>query len=128
MVPLGIFVRRTNYVNAEMSDVATLRRKVAKLATLRRKNEREGNRPPFIEDPDERAARMHFNGIVKQFQGDNVIVIDIEPLFSTDAKTVRFVDRDGNQLYQDTDHLSTVKADLVRADLISAMIKRKPQL
>jgi len=96
-----------------------------------REGMREGNRPPFIEDPEERTARMDFNGKVKRRQGDNVIVVDIESLFSGgsgDAKIVRFVDKDGNELYQDTNHLSAVGANLVKAELVTAMIKHKPEV
>ena len=87
---------------------------------------RNGNRPPFIEDPEERAARMEVNEFVKSFQRDNVAVVDIEPLFSEGAGAVRFADNRGNQLYQDGGHLSAVGANLVKIDLTNAMINRKP--
>ena len=45
-----------------------------------------------------------------------------------DAKIVRFVDKDGNELYQDTNHLSAVGANLVKAELVTAMIKHKPEV
>ena len=82
---------------------------------------RNGNRPPFREDAAERAARVERNRFVKSVQGDNVRVIDIEPLFSRDASEIRFVDGRRNQLYQDRDHLSAAGAELVKPELLEAM-------
>jgi peptidoglycan/LPS O-acetylase OafA/YrhL len=83
---------------------------------------REGNRPPFFENPETRAARMQVNEFVKSFQRDNVKVVDIEAMFSGAAGEVRFTDNYGNQLYQDGDHLSAAGANLVKVDLSKAMI------
>ena len=47
-------------------------------------------------------------------------------LFSTGA--VRFSDQVGNPYYHDSAHLSAVGAALVKADLIEAMVKRRPAL
>jgi peptidoglycan/LPS O-acetylase OafA/YrhL len=47
---------------------------------------RAGIRPPFREDAAERAVRLARNEFVKSVQGDNVRVIDIEPLFSRDRR------------------------------------------
>jgi len=82
---------------------------------------RAGIRPPFREDAAERAARVERNRFVKSVQGDNVRVIDIEPLFSRDASEIRFVDGRRNQLYQDRDHLSAAGAELVKPELLEAM-------
>jgi len=87
---------------------------------------REGNRPPFFEDPEERAERIEVNEFVKSFQRDNVIVVDIDPLFSGAAGEVRFTDNHGNLLYQDGGHLTDVGANLVKAYLIKAMINVQP--
>jgi hypothetical protein len=89
---------------------------------------REGIRPPFTEDSGERAVRVDVNRFVKSFQADNVVVIDTEPLFSNEVGVIRFADKDGGPLYQDGDHLSTIGANLVKGELIKAMIKYKPAL
>jgi hypothetical protein len=82
---------------------------------------RNGNRPPFREDAAERVARIGRNQFVMSVQGDNVRVIDIEPLFSREAGEIRFVDERWNQLYQDRDHLSAAGAELVKPELLKAM-------
>jgi peptidoglycan/LPS O-acetylase OafA/YrhL len=89
---------------------------------------RNGNRPPFIEDPKERTARQKFNNVVKSLQRKNVTVVDIESLFSGNEGVVRFTDDYGNQLYQDSNHLSAAGANLVKAYLVKAMIDQKPAL
>jgi peptidoglycan/LPS O-acetylase OafA/YrhL len=81
---------------------------------------RNGSRPPFREDPAERAARMESNALVKGFQGGNVRVIDIELLLATDDGGIRFADNNANWLYNDSNHLSGIGADLVKADLVKA--------
>ena len=93
-----------------------------------REGMREGIRPPFTEDSGERAVRVDVNRFVKSFQADNVVVIDTEPLFSNEVGVIRFADKDGGPLYQDGDHLSTIGANLVKGELIKAMIKYKPAL
>lgn len=82
---------------------------------------RNGSRPPFLENAEERASRMERNEFVKSSQGGNVRVVDIEPLFSRDSGEIRFVDEQRRQLYQDRDHLSAAGASLVKAELIEAM-------
>ena len=90
-----------------------------------RESMRGGARPPFIEELEEGSARLDFNRFLKAFQGDNVRVIDIERLFSSSNGSINFTDNDGNQLYQDSDHLSGFGANLVRAELVKVM--RKPR-
>jgi peptidoglycan/LPS O-acetylase OafA/YrhL len=87
---------------------------------------RNGNRPPFMEDPAERAGRLAANAWVKSFQRDNVIVADTETLFSADTGEVQFADRDGRQLYQDNAHLSAVGANRVKDELNRIMVDYKP--
>ena len=82
---------------------------------------RNGNRPPFVENADERASRTALNEFVKSCQSDNVRVVDIEPLFSLGTGQIRFADGRGTQLYQDRDHLSAAGANLVKPELIEAM-------
>lgn len=89
---------------------------------------RNGNRPPFFEDPTERAVRLRVNHLVESFQRENVAVVDIESLFSSSAGEVRFIDTTGHQLYQDNGHLSAVGANLVKPELIKIMTGRKASL
>jgi hypothetical protein len=82
---------------------------------------RNGNRPPFRENAEERASRTDLNEIVKSCAVENVRVVDIEPLFSRNGGEIRFVDSRRRQLYQDRDHLSVAGASLVKPELIAAM-------
>jgi hypothetical protein len=50
-----------------------------------------------------------------------VRVIDIGPLFTTDDGGILFADKDGNQVYQDSGHLSASGAGLVKASLLNLM-------
>jgi peptidoglycan/LPS O-acetylase OafA/YrhL len=93
-----------------------------------RESIRNGSHPPFIEDPEERRGRLEANEWVKSFQRDNVIVADIETLFSTDKGVVQFTDLDGRQLYQDNAHLSAIGANRVKGELRRIMIDHKPNL
>ena len=86
---------------------------------------RNGSRPPFMEDLAERSSRTETNAFVKQFQGPNVVVIDIEPLFSKNDGSIRFIDNNGMLLYQDGGHLSDLGADVVRPDVIKAIREMK---
>ena len=90
-----------------------------------RESMRNGSRPPFMEEPVERAARMESNASVRGFNGDNVIAIDIEPLFAAEDGSIRFSDNDGKQFYHDSDHLSGIGADKVKTYLLKALTSRK---
>ena len=90
-----------------------------------RESMRNGSRPPFLEDPVEHALRAESNVFLKSFQGDNVIVIDIEPLFIVGDGSIRFNDDDGTLLYHDGNHLSDRGADLVKGDVIRAIRQLK---
>ena len=76
-----------------------------------RESLRNGSRPPFREDPVERVARSESNALLKSFQLDNVIVIDIEPLFVMTDGSIRFADDEGNVLYHDGPHISDAGAE-----------------
>ncbi len=86
---------------------------------------RDGSRPPFMEDQAERYKRTEANAYLKHFQGENVLVINIEPLFSENDGSIRFIDNRGMLLYQDGDHLSDVGADQVKPDVIKAIRELK---
>jgi peptidoglycan/LPS O-acetylase OafA/YrhL len=89
---------------------------------------RAGSRPPFVEDSKERAMRIDANEVVKNLQRDNVAVIDVEPLFSEKSGAIRFTDNVGKQLYEDPGHLSAIGANLLKPELMKAIINSKPNL
>jgi peptidoglycan/LPS O-acetylase OafA/YrhL len=89
---------------------------------------RNGNRPPFFEEPMERAARLSANQVVKNFERENIAVVDIDLLFSDNAGALRFADARGNQLYQDNGHLSVAGANLVEPELIKIITARRSNL
>jgi SGNH domain (fused to AT3 domains) len=78
-----------------------------------RESMRNGRRPPFFEDAPERALRLKSNLLLKEVAADNVIVVDIERLFVSDEGVIRFSDNAGNQLYNDSNHLSGIGANVV---------------
>jgi peptidoglycan/LPS O-acetylase OafA/YrhL len=82
---------------------------------------RNGSRPPFIEEPKERAARLASNALLKTVSGNHVIVIDIEHLFATDDGKIFFSDSQGREIYQDRNHLSAAGAELVRSSVSRAI-------
>ena len=89
---------------------------------------REGSHPTFIEEFQERAARLESERFLKSLETENVIVMDIEPLFVGDRGGVRFADEDGRQLYQDFSHLSSLGANLIKADLVNTLMQHKLML
>lgn len=89
-----------------------------------RESMRNGSRPPFREDPVKRAWRIEANSLVKNASADNVIVIDIERLFTSDDGMVRVDDNAGNQFYDDSNHLSDIGAHIVKRQVLSAIEDR----
>jgi len=88
-----------------------------------RESMRNGSRPPFREDPEERTARRETNKFLEGLQRDGVTVINIEPLLSTGAGegSIRLTDARGRLLYQDVSHLSGAGAELVKPDVLKAI-------
>ena len=74
---------------------------------------REGSHGPFFEDRTFRLERLADNDFVKTLHTDQIRVVDIEPLFLNSDGTLRIVDSDGNQLYQDANHMSDYGTELV---------------
>jgi hypothetical protein len=81
--------------------------------------------PPFLEEPAKAAARSESNAFVKSFRSDGVVIIDVESQFTMKDGSIRFADKDGSQLYQDGDHLSSVGAGMVRASLLKTITGRE---
>ena len=89
---------------------------------------RNGTRPPFREELQERTLRMEANSYVESLQDRNVTVVNIESLFNDGKGGILFTDNNGRQLYQDSDHLSAVGANLVKPQLIKAIVTSDPNL
>jgi peptidoglycan/LPS O-acetylase OafA/YrhL len=89
-----------------------------------RESIRNGSRPPFFEEASERASRLKSNSLVKNVVADNVIIVDIEPLFVSDRGMVQFDDNAGNQLYNDSNHLSGVGANVVKIQILKTIRDR----
>ncbi len=86
---------------------------------------RNGNRPPFFENPASRGSRAEINRFVKSFEEGNVEVVDVESVFSDEAGAVRVLDERGRPLYHDPTHLSATGARLVAPRVGDAI--RRPQ-
>jgi ribosomal protein S11 len=82
---------------------------------------RDGARPPFYEDANERASRLDINNYLMSFQSNAVTVLNIEPLFADSAGAIRFTDSTGNQLFEGPRHISGYGAELVKNELIKAI-------
>jgi peptidoglycan/LPS O-acetylase OafA/YrhL len=93
-----------------------------------RESMRNGSRPPFIEDSDEHTVRMSSNALVKNLNGSNVIVIDIDPIFTMADGGILFTDHNGNQLYHDRGHLAAAGAELVKLSVLNTITDREPNL
>ncbi len=92
-------------------------------AQATRRSMREGSRPPFMEDPGTRPARLEMNEYVKHFQDRKVRVIDLEPHFSTPDGEIIARDQEGHQLYHDKGHLSGYGAKLAKEDVLRVIAK-----
>jgi peptidoglycan/LPS O-acetylase OafA/YrhL len=92
--------------------------------TATRESMRRGVRPPFVEDPADRAARDAANAMVKSLAGDQVVIIDIDPIFETVGGQISFADASGHQYYHDRGHLSGYGADLVKGNVLKAITSR----
>jgi peptidoglycan/LPS O-acetylase OafA/YrhL len=90
-------------------------------AVASRESMRHGSKPPFLEDPAERAVRSDVNAFLKSFEADRVSVIDIESEFTTTGGTIFITNQDGRLLYDDQAHLSGVGADRVKSHIIEVI-------
>jgi len=89
---------------------------------------RDGARPPFFEDPSIRTARMNANALVKSLERDNVVVVDIEDLFTAKDGSIIFTNNIGQYLYHDGKHLSGMGAELVKPEVIRVITGRMPRV
>jgi len=93
-----------------------------------RESIRNGSRPPFIENSEERAMRTASNASVKALMGNGVTVIDIEHLFAADDGRIFFTDSHGNELFQDRNHLSAAGAEQIKPSVLKAITDREQNL
>jgi hypothetical protein len=89
---------------------------------------RARGRPPLVENPKERANFIDAHEIGQDLPKDNANVIDVEPLFSEKSGAISFTDKHGKQLYQDESHLSVFGANLLKPELIKAILNSEPSL
>lgn len=84
---------------------------------------REGSRPPFYEDVDIRPLRLKANAYIQQFTTENVEVFDVASYFENSKGKISFWDPQGRQNYQDSNHLSGYRAEMVRPKLVELFSK-----
>ena len=82
---------------------------------------RDGGRPSFREAAETRAERHKINDLLLSFQSPSISVIDISRHFESEDGEVLFVDGQGRQMYQDTEHLSVYGTERVRDVLVRAI-------
>jgi hypothetical protein len=86
-----------------------------------RQGMRDGARPPFFEDPAQRAKRLYANAIVQSFSSDWVTIIDVSRLFVDREGEIRTFTDNGLLTFQDAGHLSDAGAAMVRPMFDSAI-------
>jgi hypothetical protein len=84
---------------------------------------RAGIRPPFFEEPSDRANRLRASALVRSFAGNRIMVLDPAPIFLQPGQEIRLIARNGRLTYQDADHLSDSGTALVRPMLNSALVR-----
>jgi peptidoglycan/LPS O-acetylase OafA/YrhL len=78
---------------------------------------------PIIEDPIISKNRKETNQFIKSLANHEVIVLDIESLFVRSNGEIIFSNKKGQQLYQDTGHLSGYGSDRVGTLLLDEIAK-----
>jgi peptidoglycan/LPS O-acetylase OafA/YrhL len=83
---------------------------------------RAGVRPPFFEEPSERADRLRASATVRSLSDNRITVLDPAPIFLEHGLEIRLIARNGRLTYHDADHLSDSGTALVRPMLNTALI------
>ena len=86
-----------------------------------REGMRHGSRPPFHENPDDERRRHDANEILRGLASRRVSVVNLDRYLLDSAQAIRLWDPQGNQLFVDQIHVSASGAQLVAAELLSAM-------
>jgi peptidoglycan/LPS O-acetylase OafA/YrhL len=76
-----------------------------------------GARPPFREQEAQTKARLRANAIIRRFENDRVVVIDVAETFLDADGAIRLIAPDGRLAYHDGEHLSSSGTALVRPAL-----------
>jgi len=88
---------------------------------------RNGETPPFFEDPDDQESRSIANRYLSRFKDRQVFVIDPGQIFVEPDGALRYQTSRGRHLFHDQRHLSSFGADLVIASLQNLLVaKQKP--
>jgi len=87
-----------------------------------REGMRHGSRPPVQENPDDQSRRYEANEVLRRLASRRVTVVNLDLYFLDSAQAIRLWDPQGNQLFIDTIHVSASGAQLVAAELLSAML------
>jgi hypothetical protein len=83
---------------------------------------REFGPESVVEADGNRAARNSVNRYIRSLVTDRIFTVDIEDAFRTDDSEIRFLDDDGNFLYQDPGHLSGLGASFIINNYLSPML------
>jgi peptidoglycan/LPS O-acetylase OafA/YrhL len=85
---------------------------------------RAGNRPPFYEEPVNRAARLKYNAILKSFEHDNVLVLHSAGPFENPGGDIRVAAPDGRFYFQDASHLAYLGSALLKDEFVRLLSKQ----
>lgn len=86
-----------------------------------RKGIRDGAKGPFFETQEKHNKRVKANDMIAALADQQVIVIDVAPIFLDADGSVRVIDTSGRMMFQDPTHLSSFGAVLVRPALETAI-------
>ena len=86
-----------------------------------REGMRHGGRPPFHENPDDQARRHAANEILRGLASRRVSVVNLDRYLVDSAQAIQLWDPQGKPLFIDDIHVSAWGAQLVAAELLSAM-------
>jgi peptidoglycan/LPS O-acetylase OafA/YrhL len=84
---------------------------------------RENGLSPAFEGTQIREARLRSNDLVAQNASERVRIIQIDHIFLNGDGTIKYIDGDGRQLFNDPIHLSGYGADLVMAEVSDLLTK-----
>jgi hypothetical protein len=71
---------------------------------------RNGARPPFFENEQDKSLRLSRNQQIEHVASPNVYVIDVDNLLREGGRPIPFFGNDGRLLYHDRSHLSAFGA------------------
>lgn len=85
---------------------------------------------PVFERSEIREARLRVNKIVARSASERVRILQIDDIFTNDDGSIRYIDEDGRQFFNDPIHLSGYGADFVMdevSDLLAELMQLQPQ-